>query len=176
MGIFKRKENIHSVNQENLQALAESMIEAPSAPVRERIYIKKLRPGARLPARGSDYSAGFDAYATASYKLHPGASVLMPTGFSVAVPNGWALMIFARSSVGTKKEISPTQKVGIIDPDYRGEVYVPLKNYSANIQFVEEGDKVAQLVPVYVNLEMEEAEELPELGTRGSGGFGSTGK
>ena len=105
-----------------------------------------------------------------------GKTVFIPTGLAMEVPRGCAGLIYARSSLGTKRGLAPANKVGVIDSDYRGEISVVLHNHGKAAQTIAPGERIAQLIitpvltPVY-----EEAEEL--TGTdRGAGGFGSTGK
>lgn len=63
----------------------------------------------------------------------------------------------------------------MIDSDYRGEIIVALHNDSQMVQYIENGERIAQLV--VMQYEHEDAQEVEELsGTeRGSGGFGSAG-
>ena len=65
---------------------------------------------------------------------------------------------------------------GVIDEDYRGEVFVLLFNHGEKDYEVTEGDRIAQLV--LERIVTPEAVEVESLsGTvRGGGGFGSTGK
>ncbi len=142
------------------------------------IRVKKLRPNALLPAYGSAEAAGADLYACLDQPvtIQPGETTWIPTGIALEVPKGCAGLVYARSSMGTKRGLAPANKVGVIDSDYRGEIRVVLLNHGKQPQVVEHGERVAQFVitpvltPVY-----EEAEELSDT-HRGSGGFGSTGK
>lgn len=144
----------------------------------EPIRVKKLRDNAILPAYGSAEAAGADLYACldASVIVEPGETVWIPTGIALEVPRGCAGLVYARSSLGTKRGLAPANKVGVIDSDYRGEIRVVLLNHSKQTQVIEPGERVAQflitpvLTPPYV-----EATELSDT-DRGSGGFGSTGK
>lgn len=64
----------------------------------------------------------------------------------------------------------------VIDPDYRGEVIVALHNDTDELQSVEPGERIAQLVLTpFITEEFEVADELDET-ERGEGGFGSTGR
>ena len=70
----------------------------------------------------------------------------------------------------------PANKVGVVDPDYRGEFMVALHNHTDEVRTVEGGERVAQLVIVpFIQAAFEIAEELSDT-VRGEGGFGSTGK
>lgn len=144
----------------------------------EKIKVKLLRPGAKLPTYGSVEAAGADLYACleAPVTIEPGKTVLIPTGFALEVPKGCAGLIYARSSMGVKRGLAPANKVGVIDSDYRGEVMVGLHNHSQIPQTVEHGERVAQLLitPVFTP-GFVQADELDDT-ARGAGGFGSTGK
>lgn len=141
------------------------------------LKIKKLNPNAITPTRGSSQAAGNDLYACLEKQVIviPGATVKVPTGLAMAIPIGYAGFIYARSGLATKQGLRPSNCVGVVDSDYRGEVIVALYNDSEEYREVKHGDRIAQLVvsPV-ANVEIEESDELN--GTeRGDGGFGSTG-
>lgn len=141
------------------------------------VAVKKLRPGAKLPTYGSEYAAGADLYACleAPVTIDPHETVLVPTGLSLEIPVGWAGLVYARSGLASKRNLAPANKVGVIDPDYRGEVMVSLHNHGTVPQTVEPGERVAQLVLTpYLTAQFFEAEALSDT-VRGHGGFGSTG-
>lgn len=144
----------------------------------DKISVKLLRPGARIPTYGTEASAGADLYACMQDKVEvgPGQSVMIPTGIAMEIPKGYAGLVFARSSMGAKRGLAPANKVGVIDSDYRGEIRVVLHNHSGEPQSVEPGERVAQLliVPVFTP-GFQETEKLSDT-SRGAGGFGSTGK
>ncbi|MBR3424246.1 MAG: dUTP diphosphatase, partial [Clostridia bacterium] len=76
----------------------------------------------------------------------------------------------------TKHGISLANGVGVVDPDYRGEIIVSVLNNSAEDYTIPPGERIAQLVAVpFVRVEVAVADELSDT-ERGSGGFGSTGK
>ena len=144
----------------------------------ESIRVKKLNGNAFLPTYGSSEAAGADLYACldAPVVIEPGETAWISTGIALEVPKGCAGLVYARSSLGTKRGLAPANKVGVIDSDYRGEIKVVLFNHSKQVQTVEHGERIAQflitpiLTPGYV-----EADALDDT-ARGSGGFGSTGK
>ena len=142
------------------------------------IRVKKLHPNAQLPTYGSEGAVGADLYACldSEVTIQPGEVFWVPTGIALEVPAGCAGLVFARSSMGAKRGLAPANKVGVIDPDYRGEIRVVLLNHSNQPQTLQPGERVAQFVitpvltPTYV-----EGDELSNT-SRGAGGFGSTGK
>ena len=141
------------------------------------VSVKILDPRAKLPAYGSADAAGADLYALTDgpVTIAPGETVLLHTGLAFAIPKGYVGLIYARSSLGTKKGLAPANKVGVIDADYRGEVRVALHNHGSVPQVVEDGDRVAQLVITpYLTAQFQVVDGLDDT-QRGSGGFGSTG-
>ena len=144
----------------------------------DKINIKILREGAKLPTYGSVEAAGADLYACldAPVIVEPGKTAFVPTGFAMEVPKGCAGLIYARSGLACKRGLAPANKVGVIDSDYRGEVIVAIHNHSDIAQTVESGERIAQLVitPVFTP-GFCQVDELDDT-TRGAGGFGSTGK
>lgn len=143
-----------------------------------QIPVKKLRENAVLPKRGSAFAAGADLYACLENEitLAPGETTLVPTGLALEIPDGYVGLVFARSSVASKRGLAPANKVGVIDSDYRGELLVALLNHGNAPQTVAPLERIAQLVVVpYLAADYIEAEALSDT-VRGSGGFGSTGK
>ena len=144
----------------------------------EPIQVKKLRPGAVLPTYGTPFSAGADLYACLDEDVTvlPGETKKIPTGLAMELPAGTAGLIYARSSLGTKKGLAPANKVGVVDSDYRGEFLIFLHNHSSEPQTIAHGDRIAQLLvtPVFTP-GFAEADELSDT-VRGDGGFGSTGR
>ena len=144
----------------------------------ETIRVKKLRPGATLPAYGSMGAAGADLTACldAPVTIAPGQTAFIPTGIALEVPANCAGLVYARSGMACKQGLAPANKVGVIDSDYRGEILVALHNHGSQARAVEPGQRIAQLLitpvltPAY-----EEAAELSDT-ARNAGGFGSTGK
>ncbi len=144
----------------------------------EAIRVKKLRPGATLPAYGSLGAAGADLTACLeeSVTIGPGQTAFIPTGIALEVPANCAGLVYARSGMACKQGLAPANKVGVIDSDYRGEILVALHNHGNQARTVEPGQRIAQLLitpvltPAY-----EEAAELSDT-ARDAGGFGSTGK
>ena len=140
------------------------------------LKIKKLDERAIIPTYGTNLSAGADLYALLNevISIDPGEMKMISTGLSMAIPEGYAGLIYARSSLGSKKGLAPANKVGVVDADYRGEVKVPLFNHSKEVQTVNPNERIAQIIfTPYLKVEFEETEELNDT-ERGTGGFGST--
>ncbi len=142
------------------------------------VSVKKLRENAVVPKMATEGSAAADLHACIDepVTVEPGKAVTIPTGLAFAVPKGYGAFIFARSGLGIKHGIVPSNCVGVIDSDYRGEVCVGLYNHSDKSYMISPGDRIAQMaiIPVLMASYVETG-ELSET-ERGTGGFGSTGK
>lgn len=145
-----------------------------------RLLIKKLKENAVIPARQTEFSAGYDlcACTDAPVTIKAGQTEKIHTGISAEVQGekNCVLLIYARSSLASKFGIAPANCVGVVDWDYRGEIICAFHNSSDKDYTINSGDRIAQLVitPVFTP-EVEEVTELSDT-ERGAGGFGSTGK
>jgi deoxyuridine 5'-triphosphate nucleotidohydrolase len=137
------------------------------------LQVKKLRPEAVLPTRGSEWSAGYDLSSAEAKTIAPGARAVVKTALSIACPAGTYGRIAPRSGLAVKKGIDVG--AGVVDADYRGEVGVVLFNLGQEDFEIQPGDRIAQLVLEQILMvPVEEVDELDET-VRGAGGFGSTG-
>lgn len=109
---------------------------------------------------------------------------VIPAGKRLAVGSGIAIeplvhwiagFIYSRSGLGAVQGVTVSQGVGVIDPDYRGELVVNLLNTSGEERRIKKGDRIAQLVfhPI-VRPRLQNVHQLGET-VRGAGGFGHTG-
>lgn len=145
-----------------------------------KLLIKKLNEKAIVPARQTQYSAGYDLCACTDEPIviKAGETAKIHTGISAEIEGtkDVVLLIYARSSLAAKFGIAPANCVGVVDWDYRGEIICALHNSSKEDYTINHGDRIAQMVvtPVFTP-EVEVRETLSDT-TRGAGGFGSTGK
>ena len=143
-----------------------------------KVLIKKLYPTVQLPSYKTNGASGMDlmAFIEKPIILEPGKSSLVPTGLSIAFPEKYEIQIRPRSGLAAKNNISVLNTPGTIDSDYRGEIKVIVFNHGNEDFYINNGDRIAQMIlaPV-VKMELEETNDLPET-IRGIGGFGSTGK
>jgi len=148
-----------------------------SAPV---VKIQRLRQGSQpLPRYHTDSAAGFDLTAEVAGKplsLEPLERAAVPTGIAVEIPTGFEGQVRPRSGRALSEGLTLVNSPGTIDADYRGEIKVIMINLGDRPIRINPGDRIAQLViaPV-VRAELIEVQEL-EDSTRGTGGFGHTGR
>jgi dUTP pyrophosphatase len=131
-----------------------------------------------LPAYATQGSSGLDlrAFIPTPVQLAPLERVLIPTGLHIAMPNYLEAQIRPRSGLAIKQGLTCLNTPGTIDADYRGEIKVILINLSNEIQVIQDGDRIAQIVFQQVEkMEWQLVENL-ETTQRGEGGFGHTGK
>ena len=138
-----------------------------------------LDKGATMPHKKPG-DAGWDLHAN----LEPGTVIPIQPGRVANVPTGVRMnlgkevsqvcgIIKTRSSYAAKGIVVVG---GVIDSTYRGEIMVMLHNTTRRPFYVENCNKIAQILFfLTVSANMVEVEKL-EDSERGEGGFGSTGE
>lgn len=142
------------------------------------IRFKKLTDTAHEPTQGTKEAAGFDLYADIyrPVTIQPHQTVMIATNIAMEIPRGYFGAVYARSGLATRSGLRPGNCVGVVDSDYRGSVNVGLHNDGVEARIVSPGERIAQIViQKHEEVSWQEAGELTRT-TRGSGGFGSTGK
>jgi dUTP pyrophosphatase len=131
-----------------------------------------------LPEYATTGSSGMDirAFLTIPITMAPMERVLIPTGLFLALPENWEAQIRPRSGLAIKQGLTCLNTPGTIDADYRGELKVILINLSEEVQTIQDGDRIAQMVFQKVEKVILEKVESLEATERGAGGFGHTGK
>ena len=141
--------------------------------------ISKIRE-VKTPNRGTSKSAGIDFFVPNDFEkitLQPGESSCIPSGIKADVPEGFALIVFNKSGVALKRNLS----VGacVIDEDYQGEIHLHVYNFGTKLETISPGEKLVQMILIPVFYDSVNEVELDSLfvkeTARGTGGFGSTG-
>ena len=144
-----------------------------------RILNDRIGSDIPMPTYSTEGSAGMDLRACldAGINLAPGDSELIPTGLAIYIENpAYAALILPRSGLGHKRGIVLGNLVGLIDSDYQGELMVSAWNRGHESFLIEPGERIAQLVIVPVHqVEFEVVDDFTGT-TRGTGGFGSSGR
>lgn len=125
-------------------------------------------------------SAGIDlraCFPEDEQTIPPGERLKVPTGVAIEITSpGIAGFVYSRSGLGAKHGVTVAQGVGVIDPDYRGEIITWLLNTSKEARTIKRGERIAQLLFLpFFSAQIVPSAELGET-TRGAGGFGHTGK
>lgn len=138
-------------------------------------YLSRLK----LPKRSTLGSAGYDFFIPYDLTIRAGETVLIPTGIKVKMAEGYVLMMYPRSSLGFKYNMTLDNTVGVIDSDYydnentEGHISVKMTNHSDKDCFIPKGSAFCQGVihRYYVT----DNDHLTEKQKR-VGGYGSTDK
>ena len=143
-----------------------------------KLNIKKLNDDAKIPTYGSDYAAGLDIYSAVDLDIPSNTRKLISTGISISW-NGdddknYYLRIAPRSGLSVKNNIDIG--AGVVDYDYRGEIFICFINNGSTTYSIKKGDRIAQAILEKINRFdiIQEVQELEET-NRGGAGFGSTG-
>ena len=143
-----------------------------------RLKLKRLTETAKLPIYATDGAACFDLHANLAEPIEVpgGGSATIATGIAFEIPRGYCVRIYSRSGHGFSWGVRLANSVGIIDSDYRGEVFAKLHNDGRLPFIVRHGDRIAQAeLAMVIRARFDESESLSET-ARGAGGFGSTGR
>ena len=136
------------------------------------LHYEKLSDKAKAPKRATPGSIGLDLFTPTDIFIPAKQQVLIPTDLILVPTQGYYIHIASKSGLAFKYGL--TMEGGVIDPDYRGNVGVLLRNNSDVAHILEHGEAMAQVI-------MEKA-AMPEVvemkiardTERGAGGFGST--
>ena len=149
-----------------------------------KFLVKKLTENAQLPRYGSDYAAGMDLMSNIDIDVPPQSRRLIGTGISVSWEDSentknaqnYYLRIAPRSGLSVKNSVDIG--AGVVDYDYRGEIFVCFINNSLDTTYsIKAGDRIAQMILTRIERFNEVSTvESHEETKRGDGGFGSTGK
>lgn len=133
-----------------------------------------LADGYPPPGRGYHDDAGIDLLCTQRSAIEPGAFVDLPTQvIAMQLPAGqWGLVTGRSSAIRDRGLHVPN---GVIDPGYRGPLYVGAYNLTGERRLVSAGERIGQLVPLPVSTATIAVVKEVDPHPRGANGFGSTG-
>lgn len=137
-----------------------------------------------LPTKTNADAACFDIRSNEDIMISSGYVSLVKTGIYLEIPQGYVGKIYSRSGLSTKNGIILVNSVGIIDCDYRGEIRIALSmlqgpNSNCQEYQIHRGDRIAQILfEKVIPFQMSQVISRDDLSatSRGSGGFGSSGK
>jgi dUTP diphosphatase len=142
----------------------------------DELPIRLLRPGARPPRRARAGDAGYDLHCIDGFALPAGGRRKVPTGVAIALPEAFCGLVVPRSGLATRDGVVPV--LGLVDPNFRGELCVTLANTSTKAFDAAPGERIAQLllVPFWAPA-LAIVDELPAApDDRGELGWGSSGR
>ena len=119
--------------------------------------------------------AGLDLYVLEDIKINAGETLPIKLGVACEPEDGRAYFLMPRSSI-SKTPLRLANSIGLIDGGYRGELMAMCDNIKSDSYTVEKGQRLFQIVACDCSpITYELVEDLSNT-TRGTGGFGSTGK
>ena len=140
---------------------------------RSDVKVKRLNESATIPTKANNLDAGWDLYSSENLLIEPNSRGLVKTGISFEIPDGHVGLIWPRSGMAVKYGIDVF--AGVIDAGYRGEIGVCLFNSSEEDFYIQQGDRIAQIL--FQNASQNKLIEVSGLNNseRGQEGFGSSG-
>lgn len=142
--------------------------------------ITRLKEGALALRRGSSVAAATDVAYCGNYPvlMYPGDRKKLPTGWAFEMPADVGMLILPRSGLSTNHSLRPENSPGLLDPDYRGELFIALEHYGRpgvdQPYEIQPGEFIAQLMFVPYYTPMFNITNVLTRTERGDGGFGST--
>ena len=132
-----------------------------------------LSSDATLPVQVDDSQAGWDLFSAKNCVIFANSQLLVPTDIAIKIPYGCYGRVAPRSGLAVRNRIDIG--AGVIDSNYRGNVFVLIIN-NASVDFlVSKGMQVAQLIiEKYQVCSLKLVDKLSDT-SRGASGFGSTG-
>ena len=165
------------------------------------LYIEKVYPDAQLPQKQTDHAACYDLYAylknqpiliynhkneksaqlircidqVSELAIYPTYRALVPVGLKVCCDPNYKIQITIRSGTALKKGLTLANGIGVIDADYRNQLYAILINNSENVSKINHGERIAQMELIQLTPTEIIEGTLPLTNSNRTGGFNSTG-
>lgn len=128
-----------------------------------------------MPIRGTMGSAAFDCYAAETLCIYHEKEARIALGFSLHLPEGWHALLLSRSSTMKKFGITMANSVGLVDSDYREQVFATVYRPFPGMTRIKAGDRICQVMIKTDTGGLYLAKDKAPLFVDRSGGFGSTG-
>ena len=134
-----------------------------------------LDVGAYLPTYAHDADAGMDLRTPVAFIVPAHGSYTVDTGVHIQIPVGQVGFIKSKSGLNVKGGLTAT---GVVDSGFSGSIRVKMYNHSDEDYMFSRGDKITQLVLLYIAKPENGFEVVDNFDEteRGDNGFGSTGR
>ena len=134
-----------------------------------------LDVGAYLPTYAHDADAGMDLRTPVAFIVPAHGDYTVDTGVHIQIPVGQVGFIKSKSGLNVKGGLTAT---GVVDSGFSGSIRVKLYNHSDEDYMFSRGDKITQLVLLYIAKPENGFEVVDhfEETERGDNGFGSSGR
>ena len=124
------------------------------------------------PQRMSSGDIGYDLRAAHKERMSIGESCKIALGVSFDIPEGYYAELTHRSSLAFKKQCIIS--LGIIDSNFKGEVHAYVFNLSNGFRWIDEGERIAQII--FKKKNDTTVRLVESLESDGKKGFGSSGR
>lgn len=132
-----------------------------------------IHPDSRLPSKTYEEDAGYDVYNPEEVTLYPNQIKKVALGIAIEIRRGEMCTIRSRSST---KARGVACAENTCDAGYTGQLFAMMVNHTTEPVVFKKNERIVQLVFVNINHSDELIQgPLPVL-SRGSKGFGSSGK
>jgi dUTP pyrophosphatase len=108
------------------------------------LKVKFLNQDATIPEQVTKNSIRYNLFAIQDLTILKGEKGIIPTGLAMMPPVGHYIRIAPRSGLAVKNMIQVG--VGVINPDYTGEIKVVLFNHGNQDFQVRKNDKIAPII------------------------------
>lgn len=174
--------DLYEKEQENRRHALQELIEISEAhggynmePI--KLEYKALSDTAKKPEKAHSYDAAWDLFADLSHQklgIEPGQTKIVPTNIAIRPPRGYSCDIRGRSGMNSKGKLAI---LGLVDADYTGPWGVVIHNSTNDTVYINHHDKIAQFtVNRVIESYLSDVEDFQlQAGSRGTGGFGSSG-
>lgn len=126
----------------------------------------------KLPTRKTAFSAGYDLEAAEDVLVTREKISIVPTGLKAFMLPDEVLLIYVRSSLAVKYQLTLANSVGVIDADYQDHILLPMISLGNDFE-IKKGMRVAQgIFQKYLTIDGDKI----GIGEKRFGRFGSTGE
>ena len=136
------------------------------------LHYERLSDRAKRPKQATPESIGLDLFTPIDIFIPAKQQVLIPTDLILVPTLGYYIQVASKSGLAYKYGI--TVEGGVVDPDYRGNVGVLLRNNSNIGHTLEQGEAMAQVIMEKVAMPEVVEMKITKDTQRGAGAFGST--
>ena len=163
----------HYLEMERKRQAIDAIKSKPSIKIPEKILVKKLDSGAKLPVKKKKLDVGYDIFSNDEAYIMPGDTKVIPTGLAMKAPDGYYLEIAPRSGHSISHGLVIA---GYIESDYTGEIGIIYHNKTLYSQTIAKHKRIARIIlRKQYEADLHVVDELPD-GERGNKGFGESGE
>ena len=137
------------------------------------LEIVRMSFDATIPVQENDFQAGWDLFSACDCVIRPNCRLCVPTDIAVGIPRGCYGRIAPRSGLSSRHGIDIG--AGVIDSDYRGNVFILVINNGTEDFCVKKGMRIAQLIIEKYQICILKVINKLDPTSRGAQGFGSSG-